>query len=139
LRSASRERKDISLRSSKRYCPLDHGTVNRCSLTIGKAPIAKLQSHSTVQVAFAWYFVKIENISKRCTFWSTRECRHIFSLIHMSMDDLCREDGQKVYDRKDCCLVSRQQKLRFLWYNFVFEQTTYEPPYMVSPDCLWRV
>ena len=55
------------------------------------------------------------------------------------MDDLCREDGQKVYDRKDCCLVSRQQKLRFLWYNFVFEQTTYEPPYMVSPDCLWRV
>jgi len=29
---------------------------------------------STVQVAFGWYF--IQNIfSKRCTFWSARECR----------------------------------------------------------------
>jgi len=29
---------------------------------------------STVQVAFAWYFVQ-NIVSKQCTFWSTRECR----------------------------------------------------------------
>ena len=38
------------------------------------------------------------------------------------MDDLCSEDGQRVYDKKDCCVVSRLQKYRFLWYNFLFEQ-----------------
>ena len=48
------ERNQKWLRSSS----LDHGTINRCNYC--KAPIAKLQSSSTVQITFAWYFV--ENI-----------------------------------------------------------------------------
>ena len=36
-----------------RCCPPDHWTVNRCNYC--KAPITKLQSSSTAQVAFAWY------------------------------------------------------------------------------------
>ena len=55
--------------------PKFHETVNWCNYC--KAPMAKLHSSSTVHVAFAWYF--FENIfSKWCTFWSARECRHIF-------------------------------------------------------------
>jgi len=65
------------LDQTKRCCPpgLDHGTVDRCNYC--KAFIAKLHASSTVQVAFAWYFV--ENIfSKRCAFWSAKEYRRIF-------------------------------------------------------------
>jgi len=55
--------------------PKFHETVNWCNYC--KGSIAKLQSCSTVHVAFAWYF--FENIfSKRYAFWSARECRHIF-------------------------------------------------------------
>ena len=63
-----------------------------------KAPIAKLQSSSMVQVAFVWCF--FENIfSKRCRCWSVRDCRHYLSSIRMWMDGLRTEDGQRVYDR----------------------------------------
>jgi len=67
LRSACHDRRGISRRLTKFCCPLDHGTVSRCNYC--KAPIAKFQSSSTVQVAFAWYFVE-KIFSKRCTFWS---------------------------------------------------------------------
>jgi len=45
----------------------------------------------------------------------------------MWMHDLCSEDGQRAlvvidYDVKDCCVVSRWRKDRFLWYNFLFKQ-----------------
>ena len=62
------------LDQTKRCCPLglDHGTVNRCNYC--KAIIAKLQSSSTVQAAFAWYFV--ENIfPKWRAFYSAKVCR----------------------------------------------------------------
>jgi len=70
------------------------------------------------------------------------------------MDDLCCEAGQRVYDKKGCCVVS--QKDRFLWYNFLFKQinhrgnwdwsctavrkiTTFEQPDMLNPSCFWSV
>jgi len=59
------------LDETKRCCPLGlhYGRVNWCNYCT--AIIANLQSSSTVQVAFAWYFV--ENIfSKRCAFWYAR-------------------------------------------------------------------
>ena len=123
------------LDQTKPCCPLlDHGTVNRCNYC--KATIAKLQSISTVEVAFAWYFV--ENIfSKRCAFWFERKYRHIFPQY---MDDLCSEDGCSVYDKKYCCVVTWEQKDRFCDATFCFNKsTTYEPPYMVTPNCLWSV
>jgi len=46
------------LDQTKRCCPLHHETVNGCNYC--KAPIAKAQSSSTVQIGFEWYFV--ENI-----------------------------------------------------------------------------
>jgi len=59
-------------------------------------------SSSAIQIAFAWYFV--ENIfSKRFTFRSARECRRLSSR-HMQMDDLWSKDGQRVYDKKVCCV-----------------------------------
>ena len=39
----------------------------------------------------------------------------------MWMDDLCSEDGQRVYDKKDCCVVSRRQKHLYVM-NFFCEQ-----------------
>jgi len=41
------------------------------------------------------------------------------------MDNLCSEDGQRVYDKKYYCVASRQQKDRFLSYNLLFQQTKY--------------
>jgi len=65
------------LDQTKRCCPLDHGTVNRCNYC--NAPITNLQWSSTVEAAFASCFV--ENIfSKRSTFSSAREWRHIYFL-----------------------------------------------------------
>ena len=45
--------------------------------------------------------------------------------LGMWMDNLCSEDGQRVYDKKDCCVVSQQQKDRFSWYTFLFAQISY--------------
>jgi len=35
-------------------------------------------------------------------------------------------------EKKYCCVVLRQRKIVFLWYNFIFEE-------MVAPNCLWSL
>jgi len=65
VRGAYREGSSLTVDQTKRCRLLDHGTVNRCNYC--KAPIAKLQSTSTVLVAFAWYFVE-KIFAKRCAF-----------------------------------------------------------------------
>ena len=41
----------------------------------------------------------------------------------MWMDDLCSEDGRRVYDKERLlCSVMVAKKSFFLWYNFLFEQ-----------------
>ena len=47
------------------------------------------------------------------------------SSIRVWMDDLCSEGGQRVYDKKRCCTVSRYQNDHFLWYNVMFEQISH--------------
>jgi len=91
------------LDETKRCCPLglDHGTANRCNYC--KAIIEKLQSSSTVQVDFAWYFV--ENIfSERCAFWSAKDCRLDFSFLNAySGWTICAVKMVREYDKKDLC------------------------------------
>jgi len=84
------------LDQTKRCCPLDHGTVisSYC-----KAPIAKRQSSSMVQVAFPWYFVENIFFINGVTF-DLRVSVDISFLNTYVNGDLCSEDGQSVCDNK---------------------------------------
>jgi len=125
------------LDQTERFCPLDHGTGNRCNYR--KVIIAKLQSSSTVQVAFAGYFV--ENIfSKRCTFWSVREWRVIFLNTYVNGRFVWWRWPESLWQKWLLCSVT-VVKISFFCDTTLFlnKLTTYQPPYMVTSSCLWSV
>jgi len=58
--------------------------------------------------------------------------------MSIGMDDLCSEDGQRVYDKKGCCVVLQQKKDLF-FCDTIFclnKLIPYEPSYMVTRNCL---
>jgi len=108
------------LDQTKRCRLLDHGTVTRCNYC--KASIAKLQSTSTVQVAFTWYFVE-KVFSKRCAFWSARECRHIFPQRQYICEwTICAVKMVRESVTKRLLCGVTVAKISFICVNFLFEQ-----------------
>jgi len=63
--------------------------------------------------------------------------------MHMWMDDLCSEDGQRVYDKKLLCIVTVAKRSFSGDANFCLNKltklTAQEPqqPYMATHNCLW--
>ena len=100
-----------------------------------------MKCSATVQVSFVWYFV--ENIfSKRCTFWSARECRHIFrQYIGLCEWTICAvKMVRESMTKRWLCSVAVATIPFLCDTTFCLNKlTTYEPPYMVTPDCLWSV
>ena len=98
----------------------------------------KLQSDRTVQV-FLRDISSTTFFSQQCTFRSARECRHIFPQCICEWT-ICAVKMVRV-SKKVCWVVSRQQKWSFFCdTTFCLNKlTAYEPPYMVTPNCLWSV
>jgi len=72
----------------------------------------KLSSQNFSQVV--WFKLLLRDISLRTFFlngvrFDLRESVDLSFLntCRMGMDDLFSADGQRVYDKKDCCVVSR--------------------------------
>jgi len=96
-------------------------------------------SSGTVQVVVAWYFV--ENIfSKRCTFWSARECKHNFPQYMLYVNGRFVQWRWSETLKKWLFGGVTVAKRSFLWYNFLFEQLNHIwTTCRVTLNCLWNV
>ena len=115
-------------------------TKRCCPLGLDRVTTVKLSSQNFSQVVlfklllreFCWTFF-VNGVR-----FNLRE-RHIFpQYIHEWA--ICAVMMFRESMTKNCCVVSRQQKIVFLWYNFMFKQINHiRTAVHGHPNCLWSV